>query len=139
MKACAVPGCDRRHHSKGYCTMHRKRVERHGNPSHVTSTAVRIARSRLGQCSRVTRQAHSYVKFYGRHEHRVVAERMLGRELTRNEVVHHVNGDKHDNRPENLEVMTRAQHVREHLPQLILARLARAEERRRRALDDPPF
>lgn len=43
-------------------------------------------------------------------EHTIVAERMIGRSLTADEVVHHVNGVKHDNRPENLQVLTRSEH-----------------------------
>lgn len=50
----------------------------------------------------------------GRREHRVVMERELGRALLPSEIVHHKNEDKGDNSPSNLEVLTRADHVREH-------------------------
>ena len=49
-----------------------------------------------------------------RYQHRVVAERLLGRVLTAGESVHHRNGDKSDNSPGNLEVLSVAQHVRTH-------------------------
>lgn len=38
--------------------------------------------------------------------HRIVAERMIGRELVSGEVIDHLNGDPRDNRRENLAVVT---------------------------------
>jgi hypothetical protein len=43
-----------------------------------------------------------YRRIGHRFEHRIVMEQIIGRKLLRNEHVHHLNGIKLDNRPENL-------------------------------------
>ena len=53
-------------------------------------------------------------------EHRLVMEKKIGRYLTKDEIVHHIDGDKKNNSESNLELMDRAMHIREHKLKRIL-------------------
>lgn len=46
--------------------------------------------------------------------HRLIMEQHLGRNLTKNEVVHHIDGNKKNNDISNLKVMTRGEHSKYH-------------------------
>ena len=50
----------------------------------------------------------------GRSEHRVVMEQHLGRKLTTDEVVHHIDENPANNDISNLQVMTRSEHTAHH-------------------------
>ena len=62
-----------------------------------------------------TGEGKAYRKLLGKHAHRRIAEAKLGRPLQKGEVVHHIDGNKLNNDPANLEVLSsQSEHCKVH-------------------------
>ena len=54
--------------------------------------------------------------------HRLIMEEKLGRRLNSNELVHHIDGNKMNNHPNNLELTNRSEHINTHREDLVRGR-----------------
>lgn len=124
-----MDGCDRKARRSGYCQMHYTRIWRHGDPGPAGS----LAPTGPGAGYKTVTASGKT-----RLEHRVVMEQQLGRPLLPGENIHHKNGIRSDNRPENLELWVKIQpsgqrvedviaFIVEHYPDEVRQALARME------------
>lgn len=127
---CGIDGCGTQAHAAGLCARHYGRKLKYGtatlqNPCRVEGCArdsvLNASGVPRGKCARHVspeegerrQDGTGYIRVYrgGKwvHEHREAMEAHLGRALVRSESVHHRNGDRTDNRLENLELWFSAQ------------------------------
>lgn len=114
---CIVEGCKNKVKvlKTGLCGKHQKRLYLYNDINFVTPKEVMAKHSRDAKLKIMKAKKTTYKKFHNRHEHRVVAEKMLGRPLKKGEVVHHKDENKHNNDPSNLIVFeNQAEHARHH-------------------------
>jgi hypothetical protein len=101
---CSVKGCTREGWS-GFCRAHYAR-RRRANWSNTP-----IKKRGVNGSGHRSKAGYRIVHIDGKNvfEHRRIMEQMLKRKLLPHETVHHLNGSRADNRPENLELWSKSQ------------------------------
>lgn len=111
---CRISRCGRKSVAKSLCSTHYQREYRGRLPldapvqSYLDDEGWGAWRKNKAGYVYQQRQLPNR-KFKVRYQHRVVMSQMLGRALIKGETVHHKNGVRSDNRPENLELWVTAQ------------------------------
>lgn len=103
-QVCTVEDCDRTVQGHGYCSMHYTRWRSHGDPTRKRGREPIPRRLSHNGYVLVWAPDHPFASHKRVAEHRLRIEESIGRILQPHESVHHKNGDRADNRLENLEL-----------------------------------